>query len=222
MEEDSHEYDGADIEVTYDSNRCIHARECVEGLPAVFDTGRRPWVDPDEADADAVAAVIERCPTGALHYERLDDGPGEAIPGRNTVTVVEDGPLYLHGNIVVETDTADELLTDTRVGICRCGHSANKPLCDNSHDRVFTADGVDADAAVIVDDHTDDATAAPLTVTLTPDGSLRLDGSFVLRTTAGEQTDHTAATLCRCGGSDDKPHCDGTHATAGFSTGPAE
>ena len=61
-------YEGRDITVEYDAARCIHVAECVKGLPAVFDPNRRPWVDPDAATADEIAAVVRRCPTGALHY----------------------------------------------------------------------------------------------------------------------------------------------------------
>ncbi len=57
-------YDGKRIEVTYDPKRCLHAAECVCGLPAVFDTAKRPWIAPDAAEAEAVAAVVRRCPTG--------------------------------------------------------------------------------------------------------------------------------------------------------------
>ena len=39
--------------VTYDAKRCIHAAECVHGLPAVFDSNAKPWINPDGADADA-------------------------------------------------------------------------------------------------------------------------------------------------------------------------
>ena len=225
MEEDIHEYEGEDITVSYDSNRCIHAKECVEGLPAVFDTSRRPWVDPAGAGADDVAAVVERCPTGALHYERLDDGPAESVPSRNTVTVVEDGPLYLHGDVEIRTADDDSLLSDTRIGVCRCGHSENKPLCDNSHDRVFTADGVDpGDAVVDASDLDEDAPDhdGTLTVTVTRNGPLSLDGPFVLRTAGAEPEERTSGTLCRCGHSENKPFCDGTHQQVGFTTEPDE
>lgn len=37
-------YEGEHIEVTYDTARCLHAAECVRGLPAVFDTAKRPWI----------------------------------------------------------------------------------------------------------------------------------------------------------------------------------
>ncbi|WP_175424271.1 (4Fe-4S)-binding protein [Haladaptatus sp. W1] len=42
----------------------------MEELPGEFDPSQRPWIDVDNADADEVALVIERCPTGALHYEQ--------------------------------------------------------------------------------------------------------------------------------------------------------
>lgn len=47
MEEDVHRYAGDEIDVTYDVNRCIHVKACVEGLPGVFDPDARPGVRPD-------------------------------------------------------------------------------------------------------------------------------------------------------------------------------
>lgn len=135
-----HGYRGERIVVTYDAKRCIHARECVRGLPEVFDPGRRPWVNPGAADADAVAAVIARCPTGALHFERRDGGPAEAPPGANVVTVAADGPLYLRGDLRLVSPAGEVVLSDTRLALCRCGASADKPFCDGSHRRIgFTA-----------------------------------------------------------------------------------
>lgn len=32
-------YDGKRITVTYDTGRCLHAAECVRGLPEAFDSG---------------------------------------------------------------------------------------------------------------------------------------------------------------------------------------
>ena len=63
-------YEGAEIDVSFDPEVCEHAAECVKGLPAVFDTARRPWIVPDAAPADEVAAQVERCPSGALQYAR--------------------------------------------------------------------------------------------------------------------------------------------------------
>jgi uncharacterized Fe-S cluster protein YjdI len=59
-------YTGAAVGVSYDPVRCRHAAECVRGLPAAFDTDRRPWILPDGADAEDIVRVVARCPTGAL------------------------------------------------------------------------------------------------------------------------------------------------------------
>lgn len=48
-------------------------------MPAVFDTSRRPWIDPGVAESDDAAdllrAVVTRCPSGALHIEEHSE-PG--------------------------------------------------------------------------------------------------------------------------------------------------
>jgi CDGSH-type Zn-finger protein len=192
----------------------------------VFDADRRPWVDPAAADADEIAAVIERCPTGALQYDRHDGGPAEEPPARNTVTVVEDGPLYLRGDIALETPEGEPVLADTRVGLCRCGHSENKPLCDNSHERVFEAAGTPPETAAVVETSgTDDAADEDhqsLTVRLSKDGPFVLDGPYDLRERADDTETRADGALCRCGESAGKPLCDGTHATVGFTTDPGE
>ncbi|MEU8258961.1 (4Fe-4S)-binding protein [Micromonospora inaquosa] len=67
-------YEGQKITVTFEARRCWHAAECVRGLPEVFDTGQRPWIRPDAAEAERLAEVIRRCPSGALQYELVDGG----------------------------------------------------------------------------------------------------------------------------------------------------
>lgn len=215
MEEDVHEYEGKAVTVTYDVERCIHARECVRGLPAVFDPDRRPWIEPDAASGDELAAVIERCPTGALHYERHGDGPVEATPEEPTVTVARDGPLYARGDVQILDPDGRTLLEDTRVALCRCGASDNKPLCDGTHGSIdFEADGtVPSAGPESVEGE------AGLTVTPTRNGPLRLVGRYaIVGEEDGSSVDRSRSTLCRCGGTADMPFCDGTHAEIGFST----
>jgi uncharacterized Fe-S cluster protein YjdI len=61
-------YETPAITVTFDPNVCMHSGVCLRGLPAVFDTSRKRWVQPELAAADAVAAQVARCPSGALQY----------------------------------------------------------------------------------------------------------------------------------------------------------
>jgi uncharacterized Fe-S cluster protein YjdI/CDGSH-type Zn-finger protein len=133
MSDTPRRYFGEGIEVTYDARRCIHAAECLRGLPAVFDTTRRPWILPDAAPADDVAAVVARCPSGALHAIRKDGGPAETAPLPTVVQVVPNGPLYIHGCVRLERADGSLIGEDTRLALCRCGQSRNKPYCDNSH-----------------------------------------------------------------------------------------
>jgi uncharacterized Fe-S cluster protein YjdI len=55
-------------EVVWDAARCRHAAECVRGLPSVFDTARRPWIQPEHAPPAEVERVVGLCPTRALTF----------------------------------------------------------------------------------------------------------------------------------------------------------
>jgi uncharacterized Fe-S cluster protein YjdI/CDGSH-type Zn-finger protein len=127
----SRKYSGDGIDVFYEAPLCIHAKECVHGLPDVFDPEKRPWIEPRNAPAAALVTTIERCPTGALHYE-LADGAPEA-PDASSVRLVPNGPLYVRGDVTLRLPDGTIVRHDTRLALCRCGDSKNKPYCDNSH-----------------------------------------------------------------------------------------
>ena len=99
----------------------------------MFDAVARPWIDVDQATADEIAEVVMTCPTGALHFRRLDGGPDEAGPPETTVNPQRDGPLYLRGTLRIEDASGRLIREDTRVALCRCGASSNKPFCDGTH-----------------------------------------------------------------------------------------
>ena len=95
-------YETDQIRVLWDSSRCIHTGICLRTLPEVFDTGNRPWVTVDGADADAIAAAIEKCPSGALGYERVDGAPGEQPEDPPTIVARRNGPLFVRGTVEVQ------------------------------------------------------------------------------------------------------------------------
>ena len=134
-------YRGSAIEVSFDLDLCTHIGECLRRAPEVFELRRRPWITPNAAPPDALAAVVERCPSGALQYRRLDGGPDEEGPEPARVTPIRNGPLLVRGRVDVRReDGALEVLP--RAALCRCGESANKPFCDNTHLRIgFRAPG---------------------------------------------------------------------------------
>jgi uncharacterized Fe-S cluster protein YjdI/CDGSH-type Zn-finger protein len=125
-------YLGAKVEISFDADLCIHAAECVRGLPSVFDRNRRPWILADNASREESITIIDRCPSGALQHRQLDGRADEQPAAATTVTPVENGPLVLRGQLMVRhEDGTSEILA--RAALCRCGQSKNKPFCDNSH-----------------------------------------------------------------------------------------
>ena len=209
-------YTGESVEITYEVERCIHAAECANGLPAVFDPNRKPWVDADGAPPDEVAEVIRRCPTGALKYRRLDGGPEEVASAAPAVTVSEDGPLYVEGNLRIHVPGADEPMGEARAALCRCGASAAKPFCDNAHEDAGFRDRCTIDLARAVDDDYTEETDV-IEVTPLADGPLKLEGLIEISGVEGDDHGRFAgAFLCRCGASRAKPFCDGSHRAIEF------
>ena len=207
-----HTYKGEELEILYDARRCIHAAECVHGAPDVFNPEHRPWVQPDAAAADHVAAVVQRCPTGALTYVRRDGNNTTPEPSENTVRIDKDGPVYLHGKLVIE-DADGAVREETRAAICRCGASRYKPYCDGSHAKVDWHD-----PGVVGDAKTKDADGdvTTLRVKVLASGPVLIEGPHRLIDGAGNTVRETGSGyLCRCGKSENRPFCDGSH-TDGF------
>ena len=207
----SFEADG--IVVHWDYHRCIHFEACIRALPDVFERNKRPWITPACGSVDDVAAACEACPTGALHYERRDTGSPEATPDKNTITVSSDGPLYAKGDVRVTDETGETILKDTRVALCRCGQSRNKPLCDGSHEKVeFKADGALTEAQVN-ESAADVPDGGKLVIRAIDPGPLTIKGATAIR---GEGARNCCVVrvgaLCCCGKSKNKPFCDGSHA----------
>ncbi|MFF7775290.1 (4Fe-4S)-binding protein [Streptomyces tanashiensis] len=125
------EYEGEGITVTFEPRRCLHAAECVHGLPEVFDLSRRPWVQPDAAEPARVAEVVRRCPSGALQYHhRPEDAVAEPPDSPTTVRRTPAGQLVVRGDLVVTGAYGDR--HETRAMLCGCGASGNQPYCDHS------------------------------------------------------------------------------------------
>ncbi len=129
-------YRNGQIAVSWEPKLCIHAGDCLRGLPGVFKPQSRPWISINAASPDQIADVVMTCPTGALHFERLDGGPQERQPEVTTVDVRLNGPLYIRGAVRISGAGGRLIRQDTRVALCRCGYSENKPFCDGSHRRV--------------------------------------------------------------------------------------
>lgn len=211
---DDKSYTGEYVNVTYNLKRCIHASECVNNLPQVFDRDKRPWITPDFATPEALLDVILNCPSGALHILRKDGGAGEPIPETNIITLLEDGYLRMTGNLWLEAAGVD-LQGETRLALCRCGASLNKPFCDNAHLQIgFRAS---TPAPQTISDGEPITLSDKLQIIATTNGSYAIKGPYEIRSADGTLIERGEENwLCRCGHSQNKPFCDGSHRRVGF------
>ena len=129
-------YTGKDIDVSFDKDACIHAAECVRGLPAVFDVDKRPWIQPDNGAADAIRDVVARCPSGALEIV-MDEAANESAPAPGVqMRIKSNGPVLVTGPCEIEGPDGNPVVIDKPTfALCRCGLSEKKPFCDGTHAR---------------------------------------------------------------------------------------
>jgi len=212
--DDAEVVEGERIQVTSNGKLCIHSRFCVTGAPKVFLANvKGPWIHPDDMEVEALAGVARECPSGSIQYKRKDGGPQEHAPPVNLVRTLEGGPYAFRGDLRIDGKPHGYRLT-----LCRCGASKNKPFCDGSHHEIgFEASGEpltgDKTAMLAVRD-------GPIEIAPQTDGPLMVRGNMEIVSGTGRMVARIqAARFCRCGHSNTKPFCDGTHVKVGFKSG---
>ena len=135
----------------------------------------------------------------------------------NVIQPQIDGPLKVTGDIEILSADGTALERMTEVTLCRCGRSAAKPFCDRSHIKAGFRD--DACVGTYQPRKLDPGVPGPrLRITPKPNGSLRCFGEMqICDSTGAAAWIGGQASLCRCGGSKNKPFCDGTHKDIGFA-----
>lgn len=208
-------YPGERASVSWHGRLCIHIGECGRAKGELFVGGRKPWCQPDLSTDDEIFDVVLRCPTGALTVDYEDGSHVEVADAINTVNVAYNGPLFVRGDLSIADAPANATGLKYRAALCRCGKSANKPFCDNSHEKEgfqdYGAVGEAGDAEV--------ATGGALEIKPVKDGPLLLNGNVTIVNGSGRESWRGSKTaLCRCGESNNKPFCDGQHKKTGFSS----
>ncbi|HKU90633.1 MAG TPA: CDGSH iron-sulfur domain-containing protein, partial [Steroidobacteraceae bacterium] len=202
--------EGRDLTLIYEGRKCIHSRFCVTWGPKVFIANiKGPWINPDNMPTEALAEIAHVCVSGAIRYQRKDGKPDEQPPPVNLISVRENGPYAFRAQIRLDGEPG----FSHRMTLCRCGASKHKPFCDGSHVNNFVASGEPvtgkADMLAVRD--------GPLAIDPEADGPLQVRGNMEIISGTGRVVARMeSARLCRCGGSANKPFCDGTHARIGF------
>ncbi len=136
------------------------------------------------------------------------------------IAFTPNGPYYLMHDMQatpvsnLRRASGEACATVRGAALCRCGASKNKPFCDASHLALpFTASGeppTQSSEALKMRN-------GPLLVSPTANGPLDVRGNLEICSGTGRTVARVERTrLCRCGGSANKPFCDGTHARIGF------
>lgn len=206
---------GDKLELRFEASRCIHARLCVTGAPKVFLANvQGPWLHPDAMPVERLADIAHACPSGAIQYRRKDGEADEAPPPVNLLSVRESGPYAIRGALTLRGEAIG-----MRATLCRCGASKNKPFCDGSHHDIhFAATGEPETGMLGFSTDMPAVRDGAIAIEPEPNGPLQVRGHIEVLSGTGRMVCRvTQARLCRCGGSQTKPFCDGTHARNGFS-----
>lgn len=206
---------GKAVTIVFDSQRCIHARHCVLQTPTVFKANTPgEWIYPDTVHVESIVTVAHQCPSGAIRYRRRDHGAEESAPAVNTLNVRENGPYALRAAIRITAANGDISDDGMRATLCRCGQSKRKPWCDSSHVAAkFIATGEPPTGTVDALEIRD----GEIHVAPRLNGPLHVRGNLEICAGTGRTVARVTETrLCRCGQSNNKPFCDGSHIAAGF------
>lgn len=191
MSDEPRQYHLGALTVHWQPAKCQHSGICAAGLPLVFDPKRRPWIDLSQATEAQIAEQVRQCPSGALS---LTPPAAVDLPG---ATLNPDDEKTNPGVSLSEVEAA---------AVASAG--VEQPSTDENAQG--GADDEEEEAT------TDETLTAPA-VTPMPNGPLLVDGTISLRLPNGEVQVVEKCALCRCGGSANKPFCDGSHSKNGFT-----
>ena len=151
------EYKNKDITVFWKPSSCIHASACVNELPLVFNSDKRPWVNMSGASTPDIIEVVDMCPVDALMWKWNDEEKNETvgvehpnhvnnrrqvpppeIPRDENVDPIKvkvrgDGPLIVNGQFYLERENGTRSRFNGTVSLCCCGKTKLSPFCDGSH-----------------------------------------------------------------------------------------
>lgn len=68
MSEVIKKYTNGEVTIVWQPSSCTHSAICISGMPTVFDTQKRPWVNLQGAETAHIIQQVKSCPSGALSY----------------------------------------------------------------------------------------------------------------------------------------------------------
>jgi CDGSH-type Zn-finger protein len=135
-----------------------------------------------------------------------------------------------NGSVLVESDGRhairrggrEQVVERVRLALCRCGESGSKPFCDLTHAKTgFAAPAADLEPSQPGGERSE------MRISALENGpnKVEIEGAAawkVVRDGQEEILERPSIFLCRCGHSENKPFCDGTHRKIGFQAPAAD
>ena len=130
-------YSNGEVTIVWKPGICIHSGNCVSGLPQVFSSAKKPWIDASGASTKEIVEQVKKCPSGALSfYMNSEQQAPVKVEGETIVEVSKNGPLMIYGNVLIKDALGKETRQNKVTALCRCGGSSNKPFCDGTHRKI--------------------------------------------------------------------------------------
>jgi CDGSH-type Zn-finger protein len=135
-----------------------------------------------------------------------------AMSDRASIVVLDDGPYVVEGLEELSNSNEENLEIGGKVALCRCGASANKPYCDGTHKKIGFTNKTDNNE---FDRQVADGESK---ICVLNNGPLEVSGAIELKVEDEMNlSEDNPYYLCRCGASENKPFCDGSHKKIGFT-----
>jgi len=134
-------YSNGEITIFWRPELCIHSANCLIGLPEVFSSRKKPWINIHGSDSMEIIKAVDTCPSRALTYLKstqfVVSKTGNSKKGKPKfarVQILKNGPALVSGNFIIRDANKKKVKVDNEVAaLCRCGSSRKKPFCDGNH-----------------------------------------------------------------------------------------
>jgi CDGSH-type Zn-finger protein len=134
---------GPEIDLTDFNELCSLARFCHR------EGGTWNLVEESDDQKSKEIAIQQACDCPGGRLVAWDKKSGKQIEPdfELSISITEDpgkkvsGPVWLKGNVPLESSDGFKYEIRNRIALCRCGESGNKPFCDGSHIPVKFSDG---------------------------------------------------------------------------------
>jgi len=61
-------YTNGEVTIVWQPKLCSHSGNCVRGLPPVFNSRIRPWINAEGDTTQQIIDQVNKCPSGALTF----------------------------------------------------------------------------------------------------------------------------------------------------------